>query len=168
VNLTQKIKEKFIDNVNMASGMLRSMRGDPQAWEASIRRFETRELHQPVPADVVLFTGSSSITFWSTLERDMAPIPVVNRGFGGSKIADVVHYITRIILRCLSRAIVLFAGTNDIAWPQPATAQQVLMDTGASFSVSMSSCRKYPFTTFLSARRLRAGAVGRLSVKPII
>ena len=124
MNLIQKIKDKFLDNFNLVSGSLRSMRGDPEAWEASIRRFEARERRQP-PADAVVFTGSSSITFWSSLARDMAPVPVLNRGFGGAKIADVVHYAARIVLPCRPRAIVLFAGTNDIAEPRPATSQQV-------------------------------------------
>ena len=63
MNFVQNLKEKFLDNYNMLSGVLRSMRGDPQAWEASIRRFEARERLLPAPADAILFTGSSSITF---------------------------------------------------------------------------------------------------------
>ncbi|MGA2489445.1 MAG: GDSL-type esterase/lipase family protein [Anaerolineales bacterium] len=125
MNIAQKIREKFLDNVNMASGMLRSWRGDPQAWEASIRRYEARERLQPVPVGAVVFTGSSSITFWVSMEQDMAPILAINRGFGGSRIGDVVHYADRIILPCCPRAVVLYAGTNDIAWPHPATPQQV-------------------------------------------
>ena len=125
MNLSQIIKDKFLDNFNMASGMLRSLRGDPQAWEASIRRFEARERLHPSPADVIVFTGSSSITFWSSLERDMAPILAVNRGFGGAKMPDVVHYADRIVRSCHPRAVVLFAGTNDIAGARPATSQQV-------------------------------------------
>jgi hypothetical protein len=109
----------------MVSGVLRSMRGDPQAWEASIRRFEVREHLNPSPADAILFTGSSSITFWSSLAQDMAPLPVLNHGFGGSRMSAVVHYAGRIALPWHPRAIVLFAGTNDIADPKPATAQQV-------------------------------------------
>ena len=125
MNLAQSIKDKFLDNFNMFSGMLRSMRGDPQAWEASIRRFEARERLQPTQPGAILFTGSSSITFWSSLAQDMAPLPVLNRGFGGSRMADVVHYAKRITVPSHPRAILLFAGTNDIADPKPATAQQV-------------------------------------------
>ena len=125
MNLTQNIKDKFLDNFNMLSGTLRSMRGDPQAWEASIRRFETRERLRPAPAGAILFTGSSSITFWSSLAQDMAPLPVLNRGFGGSRMPVVVHYATRIAAHCHPRAVVLFAGTNDIADPRPTSAQQV-------------------------------------------
>jgi lysophospholipase L1-like esterase len=38
---------------------------------------------------------------------------------------DVVHYATRIAAHCHPRAVVLFAGTNDIADPRPASAQSV-------------------------------------------
>jgi lysophospholipase L1-like esterase len=125
MNLIQAIKEKFLDNFNMISGLLRSARGDPDAWEASIRRFEARERLLPASAGIILFTGSSSITFWSSLAQDMAPLPVLNRGFGGSRMADVVHYAERIVRPCHPRAVLLFAGTNDIADPRPATAWQV-------------------------------------------
>jgi len=125
MNLIQSLKEKFLDNYNMLTGVLRSARGYPNAWEASLRRFEARDRLQPAPPDVILFTGSSSITLWASLSRDMAPLPVLNRGFGGARMPDVVHYAERIVRPYHPRAIVLFAGTNDIADPQPATAKQV-------------------------------------------
>jgi len=125
VNFLKAIQDKFIDTYNRISGSIRSARGDPQAWEASIRRFEARQRLQPAPAGVILFTGSSSITFWSSLVKDMAPLPVLNRGFGGSRMTDVVHYAERIVRPSHPRAVVLFAGTNDIADPKPATARQV-------------------------------------------
>ena len=80
---------------------------------------------QPPPPDAIVFTGSSSITFWSTLEQDMAPLPVINRGFGGSHMRDVVTYAPRIVVAYRPRAVVLFAGTNDIAGSKPKTAQEV-------------------------------------------
>jgi lysophospholipase L1-like esterase len=125
MNFFQSLKDKFLDNYNMLSGVLRSARGDPDAWEASLRRFEARDRLQPAPVDVILFTGSSSITLWASLARNMAPLPVLNRGFGGSRMPDVVHYAERIVRPYHPGAIVLFAGTNDIADPKPATAQQV-------------------------------------------
>lgn len=107
--------------------MIRSSLSDkPDAWDWSIVRFETQDrLHPPSPGAIV-FTGSSSITFWKTLEQDMAPLPVINRGFGGSKIQQIAHYADRIVIAYNPRAVVLFAGTNDIAGSRPKTAQQVL------------------------------------------
>jgi lysophospholipase L1-like esterase len=56
----------------------------------------------------------------------MAPLPVLNRGFGGSRINQVAHYADRVVLKYRPRAVVVFAGTNDIAGPKPKTAQEVL------------------------------------------
>ena len=38
----------------------------------------------------ILFTGSSSIRFWDSLEEDMEPLEVLNRGFGGAQISHVI------------------------------------------------------------------------------
>jgi lysophospholipase L1-like esterase len=109
----------------MFSGMIRSTWNDPDAWDASIRSFEAQDHRQPPAPGMFVFVGSSSFTFWSTLERDMAPLRVLNRGFGGARMLDIVHYVDRIVLPYHPRAVVLFVGTNDIAWPKPASAQQV-------------------------------------------
>ncbi len=63
----------------------------------------------------MLFTGSSSIRFWKSLERDMAPYPIINRGFGGSMMHQVVHYMDQIVVPYKPAAIFLYAGENDIA-----------------------------------------------------
>jgi len=62
----------------------------------------------------IVFTGSSSVRFWKTLAQDMAPIPVINRGFGGSQISDVNFYFDRVVTPYRPRAIFFYAGENDI------------------------------------------------------
>ena len=47
----------------------------------------------------MLFVGSSSIRFWETLARDFKGTAVINRGFGGSRIADVTRYADRVVIR---------------------------------------------------------------------
>jgi lysophospholipase L1-like esterase len=86
---------------------------DPTYWEKAIARMEAR-YGGDYPQDVVVFLGSSSIRFWGTLVDDLAPIPVVNHGFGGSKIKDATHYLDRLVFPFSPRAVVLFSGTNDI------------------------------------------------------
>ena len=49
----------------------------------------------------------------------------VNRGFGGALIDDVVRYADRIVVPYQPAAVVLFAGTNDIAGARPASAGYV-------------------------------------------
>jgi hypothetical protein len=63
----------------------------------------------------VLFVGSSSIVKWKDSHAaDMAPMPVVNRGFGGSHIEYVNRWFDEIVALYRPRAIVLYAGENDI------------------------------------------------------
>ena len=79
-----------------------------------ILRFAERDREAPPPVCPVLFVGSSSIRMWSSLEADMAPLPVVNRGFGGSRISEVNLYFDRIVTPYRPRAIVFYAGENDL------------------------------------------------------
>jgi lysophospholipase L1-like esterase len=61
-----------------------------------------------------VFVGSSSIRLWETLAADFPGLPVVNRGFGGSQIADSVNLAERVILAYHPRQVVVYAGGNDI------------------------------------------------------
>ena len=79
-----------------------------------ILRFAEIDRADPPPACPVLFVGSSSIRLWSGLSSDMAPLPVLNRGFGGSSTRHVNAYFDRIVTPYRPRAIVLYAGENDI------------------------------------------------------
>lgn len=99
----------------------------PQSWQREIARMLAQDASQPPPRDAVLFVGSSSIRFWApTLSTDFAGIPVIDRGFGGSTIADSTYYADRIIIPCHPRVIVMYAGDNDVA--EGLTPAQVLGD----------------------------------------
>jgi lysophospholipase L1-like esterase len=56
----------------------------------------------------------------------MAPLPVINRGFGGATLPDVLHYARRIVLPYRPRLIVLYAGDNDLSPGGHDTAKDVL------------------------------------------
>jgi lysophospholipase L1-like esterase len=112
-------------NLTFFRTMFSSLSNNPNAWEWAIARFEAQDRDHPPLKNAIVFTGSSSITFWDTLEQDMAPLPVINRGFGGSKMDDVVRYADRIVIPYHPRAVILFAGTNDISGSKPRTAQEV-------------------------------------------
>lgn len=101
----------------------------PDKWEKSIAAFEAADKMRPPPRDAVLFIGSSSIVKWKTLAEDFKGIAVINRGFGGSQIADVNRYIDRIVIPCAPRAIVFYCGDNDLAAkPSPKSPATVAGD----------------------------------------
>jgi len=125
MNFWQNITRSISKTLDIIIGSVRAAKGDPDAWERSIRRFEAQDRIQPPPPGTIVFTGSSSFTLWSSMVPDLAPLPVINRGFGGARMQDVIHYTARCVLPYRPRAVVLFAGTNDVAEPHPATARQV-------------------------------------------
>ncbi len=67
------------------------------------------------PADSVVFVGSSSIRRWERLLADYSGYDPLQRGFGGSQLGEVAHFADALILRHNPRAVVIFAGTNDLA-----------------------------------------------------
>jgi len=83
-------------------------------WEPKIRQFEEQDQVKMPPADGILFVGSSSIVGWD-VARWFPDLPVINRGFGGSQIADSVHFADRIVVPYRPRVIVFYAGDNDVA-----------------------------------------------------
>jgi hypothetical protein len=82
-------------------------------WEKDIRRFEHLDSVETYAPDAILFAGSSSIRFWVTLAADMAPYPVIQRGYGGARLTDFSFFAKRIIYPHPCRAIVIFVA-NDI------------------------------------------------------
>lgn len=100
----------------------------PPRFEDDIQKFETWDRQNSPPRDAVLFAGSSSIRLWPTAES-FPDMPVINRGFGGSTVADVNQYAERIVLKYEPRLIVFYAGDNDVASGK--SPQQVFDDTRA-------------------------------------
>ena len=83
-------------------------------WDSEIARFEAADRIKPPSASPIVFVGSSSIRLWTTLSNDLAPYPVLNRGFGGSDISDSLHFAERIVIPYRPKLVVMYAGGNDI------------------------------------------------------
>jgi lysophospholipase L1-like esterase len=86
-----------------------------QGFETAIRAFEQTDLVSPPPAKPVLFVGSSSIRVWPDLAGDFPDYPVMNRGFGGSQMSDVLYYFDRIVAPYDPALILVYEGDNDLA-----------------------------------------------------
>jgi lysophospholipase L1-like esterase len=94
----------------------------PESWAREIAQLTADDDANPPAPGGVVFVGSSSIRLWKTLAADFPGVPTLNRGFGGSELADSVFYADRIVLPYRPRAVVLFAGSNDLnAGKSPAT-----------------------------------------------
>jgi len=122
---------------------------DPNRFAPEIKAFAEWDSRNAVPAHPVLFVGSSSIRLWRTHEC-FPDLPVINRGFGGSQISDILHFADRVVLPYKPRLIVFYAGDNDLAGGK--SAQRVLED-----------CRRF---IGLIHARLPAARIVFISIKP--
>ncbi|MBU2097794.1 MAG: G-D-S-L family lipolytic protein [Gammaproteobacteria bacterium] len=87
---------------------------DPTRFEAAIQRFEEADRATPPPANAIVLTGSSSIMYWNEeAPADLAPLSVIPRGFGGSVMNDLLHYLDRVVLAYKPRAVLIYEGDND-------------------------------------------------------
>lgn len=83
-------------------------------YEEEVKSLIARRDAHPLPSGTVAFYGSSSIRLWDSLEEDFFDIPVINLGFGGSTLAACSYYFDRLVLPVCPRALVCYAGENDI------------------------------------------------------
>ena len=98
-------------------------------WNPQIAAFEAANETQLPPPKSVLFIGSSSIQHWKSLAEDFPELSVINRGFGGSEISDSTYFADRIVAPYHARAIVMYAGDNDLQ--DGVTPEQVRDDFAA-------------------------------------
>ena len=84
-------------------------------FESEIRTFEDSDRIRPPRPGGIVFVGSSSIRMWPDLRADFPGLNVIQRGFGGSRLDEVVRYAPRIVLPYRPALVVLYAGENDIA-----------------------------------------------------
>ena len=122
-------------------------------YEREIEIFEENEAENPSDKGGIVFTGSSSIRMWKTLEEDMAPLPAINRGFGGSTLRQCNAYAERIIFPLEPSLLVVYCGENDIAM-----ASQTAEETVEDFEDFVALCRD----------RLPQTPIIYLSMKPSI
>lgn len=95
-----------------------------ERWRESLDAFSASDRDKAPHAGGVLFVGSSSIRLWADLESQFGAVPVVKRGFGGSRMSDCARYADRLVVAYQPRTVIVYAGDNDLA--EGRTPQQVL------------------------------------------
>ncbi len=92
---------------------------------SDIQSFKKQDsLHFP-SSHAILFIGSSSFTKWKDVQDYFPGYTIINRGFGGSSLPDVIRYADAIIFPYNPKQIVIYCGENDLAASDTVTANMV-------------------------------------------
>jgi lysophospholipase L1-like esterase len=146
-------------------------------WQGSLAAFDNADRQRLPNEGGVLFVGSSTIRFWTHLADDFRQSPVViNRGFGGSTMADCSLFTRELVVRYKPRHVLVYAGDNDLAegrtplqvlesFAQFAnTVREALPDTRISFiSVKPSPVREALLPKIRETNNIISAYVGTLA-----
>lgn len=121
----------------------------PEAFRSNIEAYRRMDAKAYPAEGKVLFLGSSVMEFWRTVEADLAPLPVLNRAIAGSKIVQWPHYAEELVLPHRPRAVVLYAGSNDMHGKNCKSPRQIL-DAFAEFADKVHAALPETTVYFLS------------------
>jgi len=96
------------------------------AFYNDIQAFKKQDAAQMPAAHSILFVGSSSFTKWTDVQDYFPGYTIINRGFGGSSLPDVIRYADDIIFPYQPKQVVIYCGENDLAASDTVSAATVV------------------------------------------
>lgn len=86
-----------------------------QRFKSEIEAFRKQDSIALPSKNAILFVGSSSFARWKDVASYFPDFSIINRGFGGSTLLDLIHYEKEVIFPYHPKQIVIYCGENDIA-----------------------------------------------------
>ncbi|MEY3947006.1 MAG: hypothetical protein RJB03_1712 [Bacteroidota bacterium] len=97
-----------------------------QRFINEIRAFQKADSINPPVKGAILLIGSSSFTKWQNVADWFPDKRIINRGFGGSSLPDLIHYFDQIVTPYDPVQVLVYCGENDVASSTSITADTVL------------------------------------------
>ena len=127
----------FVCNVSIAQNV------KPAFWN-EIQNFKRQDSISMPAKNQILFVGSSSFTKWTDVQ-DYFPIhKIINRGFGGSTLLDLIHYNQDVILKYQPKQIIIYCGENDFASSDSVSVQMLTQRFIKLFEIIRTEFKKTP------------------------
>ncbi len=148
INMKQRLAKNF-----MVVALLFSIGSAfSQPFKAEINAFmKSDSINMPAPGSI-LFVGSSSFTKWKDVQAYFPGFPIINRGFGGSSLPDVIYYAEQTILKYKPKQIYIYCGENDLAGNNTVTADTVLKRFKQLFSIIRKNLNRKTEVVFVSIK----------------
>ncbi len=121
-------------------------------FQNEINAFKKEDSLQPPPKNAILFIGSSSFRMWSDVQKDFSGYTIINRGFGGSTLPDVIHFAPDLIFPYQPKQLVIYCGDNDLAADSTVLGQTVLERFKALYKIIRDTLGEEVNVAFVSVK----------------
>ena len=88
---------------------------DPLRFQEEIAHLDSINFDFDQSKDIILFTGSSSIRKWDSLSVYFPEYQIINTGFGGSQMSDLLYYTDVLVIKYAPVKVFIYEGDNDLA-----------------------------------------------------
>jgi lysophospholipase L1-like esterase len=122
-----------------------------QPFIEEIQAFRHEDSVHAPEKKVNLFVGSSSLRMWTDINSYFPKHKIINRGFGGSALPDVIRYADDIIFKYKPKQILIYCGENDLAASDTVSAETVVQRFKTLFGMIRSHWKKMP-VVFISIK----------------
>lgn len=96
-----------------------------QPFINEIQAFKKQDSASHPSKNAIVFVGSSSFRKWTDVQSAFPNYSIINRGFGGATLPDVIRYVDDIIIPYHPKQVVIYCGDNDLASSDTVTANTV-------------------------------------------
>ena len=86
-----------------------------QPFKPEIVQFQKSDSIVMPPKGQIVFAGSSSFTKWKDVAMYFPGYPIINRGFGGASLVDLIYYVDEAIIKYQPSQVFIYCGENDMA-----------------------------------------------------
>lgn len=86
-----------------------------QPFKQEIVQFQKSDSIVMPPKGQIVFAGSSSFTKWKDVAMYFPGYPIINRGFGGATLVDLIYYVDEAIIKYQPSQVFIYCGENDMA-----------------------------------------------------
>lgn len=86
-----------------------------QPFKQEVAQFQKSDSIVMPPQGQIVFAGSSSFTKWKDVAMYFPGYPIINRGFGGATLVDLIYYVDDAIIQYQPSQVFIYCGENDMA-----------------------------------------------------
>jgi lysophospholipase L1-like esterase len=131
----KKLLRNIIGCILLMVFAVQNLSAQQAPFSKEILEFKKQDsIHFP-PQKAILFIGSSSFTKWKDVQGFFPGHRIINRGFGGSSLPDLIQYTNDVIIPYQPKQIVVYCGDNDLASSDTVQPLQVLQRFQQLFSL---------------------------------